>query len=146
MMRQTSFIDEIYRKGKVMSARIITPRHEESCTWYTLEFLSKKDPTGGFSFSCDENGIVNTNPIAYRNYIFCATKWRDKYQKPFVQKHTQYWTEDATAECEFCGKEFTLFDQYYGACQCDNCGHWYGMSGQSMRPPQYWGEETGEIF
>lgn len=129
-----------------MSARIIVPRHEESCTRRTLEFLLKEDPTSGASYPCDENGVVNANPIAYRNYIFRMTKWRHRYYKPFVKKHTRRWMEDAVAECEFCGKEFTLFDQYYGACQCDSCGHWYGMNGESMRQPQYWGEETGETF
>lgn len=129
-----------------MSAKILVPRHEESCTWYTLEFLLKKDPTGGFSFTCDENGVVDTNPIAYRNYIFCMTKWRHEYYKPTVKKHVQRWMENAVAECEFCKSEFELRDQYYGACQCDNCGRWYGMSGQSMNPLSMWGWETGETF
>ena len=37
-----------------------------------------------------------------------------------------------------------LWDQYYGACQCPECGKWYNLFGQSLLPPDCWEEDPSE--
>lgn len=67
----------------------------------------------------------------------------DKYlknegSKPYIR---------ATGTCT-CGRkvEFsTGGDNGMGDVKCA-CGQWYNVSGQALRPPREWGEETGERF
>ena len=47
--------------------------------------------------------------------------------------------DNAHGTCE-CGNEVELYDEYYGACQCEKCGKWYNLFGQELNPPTYWEE------
>ena len=37
-----------------------------------------------------------------------------------------------------CGSEVYLYNQYMGACECENCGRWYNLFGQEIMPPEMW--------
>ena len=40
-------------------------------------------------------------------------------------------------KCE-CGNEVMLMDQHMGAAECPECGQWYNLFGQKLKPPEDW--------
>ena len=63
--------------------------------------------------------------------------------KPRKRINPDY-VEPAIMRCENCGTEFDLTDEYYGACQCPECGQWYNLFGQTLLPPDEWEEDLDE--
>jgi hypothetical protein len=95
----------------------------------------------GFSFACDENGKVYEDlPIpALKNYKWCLENPNKFVRFNKVVKDSGTVRDDAHGTCH-CGNEVYLHNDYYGACQCDECGQWYNLFGQELLPPEDWQE------
>ena len=100
----------------------------------------------GYAFPCDENGDVGElNPAALENYNWCLQHPERfvRFNKVIANTHT--YREHAHGTCH-CGNEVYLYDEYYGACQCGQCGQWYNLSGQELLPPDEWQENLDEDY
>lgn len=121
----------------------ITERQRKTTTEYSVEFL--RDDTSGFSFPCDAHGnLLPMSDCARANYEDCMAhpeKW-EKWNA--VTKYTFKYTEPAHGTC-VCGREVTLVDEFYGACQCE-CGRWYNLFGQELLEPENWEEDSSEYY
>lgn len=95
----------------------------------------------GFGFPCDENGnLMEMSEAGRRNYEWCMNN-PDKFVRfNKIIKYTNWYTQPAHGTCS-CGCDVNLFDEYYGACECPECGKWYNMSGQELVSPEYWEED-----
>lgn len=101
----------------------------------------------GFSFPCDENGRVfdDLNPAALKNYNWCLENPERFVRFDKVVKESWTVRDDAHGTCH-CGNEVYLYDEYYGACQCGECGQWYNLSGQELLPPEDWQENLDDNY
>lgn len=127
-----------------MSAKIIHPRERKIHKEFRREFSWKNDPESGFSFPIENGQVVLDNEDAKHNYNYCLTH-STEIEDNGVQEVKWTYTEDAIAECEDCGTEFSLTNQYYGACQCPKCGAWYlCYDGTRCNPPDMWEEPLEE--
>jgi hypothetical protein len=121
--------------------KIISQRHKITSFYYKREFMDKTN-NFGFSFPCDEEGnlkIEPNNTRANENYDDCINgKHPDLIDKGIVKYESSY-MKPSVGICDKCGKEVELTDQYCGACQCE-CGEWYNMFGQHLKPPENWEE------
>ena len=121
----------------------MTPRERKISLDYSLVFDDGRG--NGFGFPCDEAGnVVKTlNPAALENLEFCK-KHPERFERfnEVVCSKTAY-TEPASGDC-ICGERVYLEDQYYGACECPNCGRWYNLFGQSLLPPDKWDRDPSE--
>lgn len=100
------------------------------------------DENGGFSFPCDENGIMDMSTLteeAKQNLIFCLNN-TSKFQFAGKKEHTIEYIDPAIMECD-CGARFPLVNEYRGACECPECGQWYNLFGQKLENPQIWNKE-----
>ena len=116
------------------------PSRQKLVVQYRLEFDT--DNSGGFSFPCDENGIVvsDLNKDAKENLKHCLAHPEEFVAYNKVRRHEYSYTEPAKGTCS-CGAEIDLSPTYMGACECSNCGKWYNAWGQELLPPDRWGEE-----
>ena len=94
----------------------------------------------GYAFPCDMAGNLNLSDMsktALENYASCMAS-PDKFVRfnEVVACRSTY-QEPGHGTCR-CGAEIQLWDQYYGACSCENCGRWYNLFGQSLLPPEQW--------
>lgn len=103
------------------------------------------DDDGGYAFPCDAAG--NVLPLEYecarKNLEHCLTHPEEFAVYNEVRKWTNRYTEPAHGTCT-CGEEVSLWDQYYGACECPKCGRWYNLFGQEMLPPDQWETDPSE--
>lgn len=122
---------------------IIKPRERVQKTDYYREFLWKNDPSGGFSFPCDEKGNLfpDATDAAKENYERALHD--DRLEDFGIVKNTYNYTEPAIGKCS-CGCEMEMIDQYMGAFECDDCGQWYNLSGQALEPVEKW-NDYGEL-
>ncbi len=116
----------------------IKPRERKHVDMYEIRFFNGD---GGFAFPCDKDGkLLPMEDCAKKNYEWCMEHpeefedWNEKCH--WVNSYT----ENAEGTC-VCGNRVTLWDQYYGACECEKCGRWYNLFGQELKAPQYWEEE-----
>ncbi|MGE4353520.1 MAG: hypothetical protein AB7D36_05500 [Oscillospiraceae bacterium] len=119
---------------------IIRERQPMTNVWYEREFTDK--PHCGMGFPCDENGnvdVTSLNDAAAANYQDCINGKYPHFIDRGAVKITQHYTAPAVGKCSHCGREVELVDEYCGACQCE-CGQWYNMMGQELRPPEQWEE------
>ena len=105
---------------------------------YDLDFFYDED-CGGFGFPCDAAGNVLPfeNDEIRKNYEYCMAHPEEFKTFAKVTRYVNRYTEPAHGTC-ICGNEVELYDQYCGACQCEKCGRWYNLFGQSLVPPEYW--------
>ena len=101
----------------------------------------------GFWFHCDANGKLpdDMNPAALENYTWCLEN-PSKFEL-FNKVVTETYTvrDRAHGTCH-CGNRVDLYDMYYGASQCDECGQWYNLSGQELLPPEDWQENLDDDY
>jgi hypothetical protein len=110
--------------------KIIQRREYKIIVSHTLFF-------DGYSFGCDENGIVDEStlqPLGLENYHKCIAKGLGRYER-----HERGYSEPAIGKCS-CGKHVTLAN-FTNTC---SCGTDYNSSGQTLACRSQWGEETGE--
>lgn len=101
----------------------------------------------GFAFPCDENGVLldGVPECAMENYKWCLER-PDKFVRfNKVVKNERRVRENAYGTCA-CGNKVELYDEYYGACQCEKCGQWYNLSGQELLPPEDWQENFDDEY
>lgn len=118
-------------------------RETEVIREYSREF-TYTDGDGGFSFPCDSTGKLSEDlhECAKKNYAWCM-------EHPERFSEFDHFTVDVRrftrshGICS-CGAEVELWDQYYGACQCERCGQWYNLFGQSLLPPEQWEVDPSE--
>ena len=118
-----------------------TPRQRVTEDMYEIRFYY--DENGGFAFPCDKDwNLAEMTECAMENYKYCMAHpeeflfWNDKHH----WKRT--YMENASGTCR-CGNHVVLWDQYLGACECENCGTWYNVFGQELNPPSTW-EDGGD--
>lgn len=123
-----------------------TPRERKTIVEYEIEFLYP-DMNSGYGFPCTETGelLSNDNDCLVANYSYCLAHPEEFEVYNHLRKMTHSYTENAHGTCE-CGEEVSLWDEYYGACSCPNCGRWYNLFGQEINPPIYWEEEYEEDY
>ena len=98
----------------------------------------------GYAFPCDMSGYLQPmSDEAKANYEKCMASPDEfiRYNE-FVKCQNTY-TEAAHGTC-LCGADVEIWNQYYGACQCENCGRWYNQFGQNLLPPEQWEIDPGE--
>lgn len=119
-----------------MSKIISESKHMEEII-FSYEF--DIDKNGGFSFPCDEDGIIDFSSLpeeAKQNLVFCLNN-TSKFQFVGKRSHTIEYTVPAITSCD-CGANFPLVNEYHGACECPECGQWYNLFGQKLESPQIW--------
>ena len=124
-----------------MLKNLVRPEREKK-VWYELEFWYEDDRSAGFGFPCDERGNLladEMNEDALKNYEWCMAHPERFAVYNNFRTHVDYYQPNAHGTC-VCGEEVELSDQYMGACQCEKCGRWYNIFGQSLLPPEQWGE------
>lgn len=120
-----------------------TPRHYYTHREYRLEWTDEDG--NGFSFPCDANGNVNISDMApegYANLRYCMANPEGFEVAGELKVHEWRCHDDAHGTCS-CGREVYLWDQYYGACECE-CGKWYNLFGQEILPPEHWESDPSE--
>lgn len=122
-----------------------TPSQRRTITEYNLMF--DDGHYNGFGFACDENGKVfdDLPPEALENYKWCLENPSKFERFNKVVPFTYTVRDNAYGTCH-CGNRVDLYDMYYGACQCDECGQWYNLSGQELRPPEDWEENLDSDY
>ena len=83
--------------------------------------------------------------LALENYKWCLENPDRFVRFDKVVKESWIVRNDAHGTCH-CGNEVYLYDEYYGACQCDKCGQWYNLSGQELLPPEDWQENLDDDY
>ncbi|MBP5461943.1 MAG: hypothetical protein J6Y20_07450 [Lachnospiraceae bacterium] len=106
---------------------------------YRIDF--DRDDGSGFTFPCTPTGEL-LNPES-ENYKWCLAHPEEfiSFNTLKTIKHT--YKEPDTGICS-CGATVELVNQYYGACQCPECGRWYNLFGQALKAPEYWNWEGDE--
>lgn len=106
----------------------------------TYELTFDNGMYNGFGFPCDENGNVpkDLNEAARENLAYCLAHPEKFARYNKVVRFVRHVRVPARGTCR-CGQEVELYNQYYGACQCPNCGQWYNTGGQELIPPKEWG-------
>lgn len=96
----------------------------------------------GFWFPCDEHGnlLPGMHENARENYEFCMANQNSFVRANEVISFKQRVRVPATGIC-YCGNNMELRNEYYGACQCGECGQWYNLFGQELLPPGEWEED-----
>lgn len=119
-----------------------TPRKYETITEYELAFDDGHH--NGFGFPCDAQGNVpeDINQSMKENLKYCIAHPEKFVRYNTVVEFNRRYVEPAHGEC-ICGREIELWDQYYGACECE-CGRWYNLFGQELVPPEYWEEDLSD--
>ena len=113
----------------------------------SYEVVFYTEPGGGYGFPCDEHGNVNKKemqPEAVENYEYAlAHPERFTYAFNKVERIRNSWKEPASGICN-CGERIPLVDDYLGACECPNCGQWWNLFGQELKPVSHW-NDCGEM-
>lgn len=117
----------------------LKPRERKTEVYYTVDF--DIDRNSGFTFPCDVDGnVLLWNDGLRQNYEHCLAHPEKFVSYNKVIRHVRHFTENARGTC-ICGAEVELYDQYYGACECEKCGRWYNLFGQELVAPKYWEED-----
>jgi hypothetical protein len=125
--------------------KIIQEREHHTRTEHWRVFDWENEVNWGFTFPCDEHGVVDVLALtdcARKNYAACLTGTVNG--RRIVDRGTTEFTHQYTVPrmglCD-CGSEVYL-DRFTNTC-C-GCGADYNMSGDELAPREQWGEETGE--
>ena len=122
-----------------------TPATYRTVTEYELVFDDGRN--NGFGFPCDRDGNLleseDKNQELHENLKFCLAHPEkfDRFNE--VVEYRRRIREGARGICS-CGEDLELWDQYYGACQCPNCGRWYNLFGQRLLPTDCWEKDPSE--
>jgi len=123
---------------------IIKEAHTEHVLVETREFRYKNCPTAGCSFDWKDGKPVFKSPEAEINYQWCLEHPEEVNDLGFIKRSIPY-KVDTLARCE-CGREIWLNGNYYGSSQCPYCGRWHNLFGQTLNPPEMWGEDVAADF
>ncbi len=116
----------------------MTSREQKTFVRYELVFDDGHN--NGFAFPCNESGVVEKlHEAGKKNLEWCKAHPEEFVRANEVVTIRQNYTEPAHGTCD-CGATVVLENQYCGACQCPQCGHWYNLFGESILPPERWVE------
>lgn len=118
----------------------------ERKTIVSFELVFDDGHNNGFGFPCDFDGTVkeeSLHPEGRKNLAWCKAHPEKFVRYNEVVTIRREYTEPAHGTC-VCGEKVILEDQYYGACQCPNCGRWYNLFGQSLLPPEEWENDPSD--
>lgn len=95
----------------------------------------------GYGFPCDASGnLLNEEQRETVAWLLERPQMFSRFNE--VVRFERKYREPARGTC-ICGRELTLYDEYYGACSCE-CGRWYNLFGQELLPPEQWEMEPYE--
>jgi len=120
---------------------LVTHSKRVHCVEYGLSFGWREHPDAGYSFDCDENGVVDRSklyPEAIENLNKCLDGTFDVIAEGVVKREWSY-REPAVGKCS-CGAQVFL-NHFTNTCEC---GRDYDSSGNLLGPRSQWGIETGE--
>ena len=120
--------------------KIIQKRERVTVKSYALTW--EGEGGRGFSFDCDENGVIDESAMhqaGLENLSLCREGKMDGYTGPTTTTYTHRYTEHAVGLCS-CGEMVTLVG-LVNACECSVE---YNNSGQRLAPRSQWGDDTGE--
>ncbi len=121
-------------------ARIVRPSERKEEISYQLVY-DHAFSGGSYWFPCDAEGKLLPYPLAsFAKNMERIQANPGMFAAPRVEKNVNRWTEPAVLACD-CDREVVL----EGDARCE-CGQWYNVLGQKLRPPEQWGEETGETL
>lgn len=114
-------------------------------------YLVYEDDDAWYEFPCDAAGHVLLNKCPYpdtteKSLAYCKARqdWAKKNGEVVtVVTHNRY------GICPCCGHRICLggngFAPYMGLVKCD-CGQWYNVFGQMMRPPEDWYDRDDDWY
>lgn len=123
-------------------ARIIRQSYIEESVDFLLSFDLIGHEGSGYSFPCDEAGVVAEGelyPAGLENLAECRATIGTRVHAPEILRREHRFRHAAVLACD-CGREVTLCS-FTNAC---DCGRDYNSSGSLLAPRAQWGEETGE--
>lgn len=98
----------------------------------------------GFGFPCDANGNTSIEYQEAKDNLNWCKQHPEKFKRfNEVVRYEREYVEPVSGDCS-CGERIILTDQYYGACQCPQCGKWYNLFGQELLPPDQWERDPSE--
>lgn len=108
----------------------------------TYEIVFDDGANNGFGFPCNESGKIldDITDAAKENYIWCLEHPEKFVRFNKVIKLERRTYDNAHGTCG-CGNEVELYNEYLGACQCEQCGRWYNLFGQELLPPERWEDD-----
>ena len=112
---------------------------------YRLSFDYKGERGHGYSFECDERGVVDCarlNPAAADSLARCLAGEGTVFERRKIERREHAWREPAIGRCH-CGAEVELSGF---TNTCHRCDRDYNSAGQELAPREQWGEETGETL
>lgn len=113
-------------------------------THVEYELVFDDGHNNGYGFPCNESGsVVDIPPEAVANLAWCMEHPEKFVRAGEIVTYRNRYREPARGTC-ICGQEVILTDEYYGACQCEKCGQWYNLFGQSLLPPDEWETDPSE--
>ena len=115
---------------------------EEEVKEFRLEYTDAHGD--GYSFPCDKDGNILWDKCPYpdttkKSLAYCkAQDWATNGEVVMVVTHNRY------GICPRCGRHVWLggngFAPYMGMTECE-CGQWYNVFGQALKPPEDWEED-----
>lgn len=116
------------------------PSERVTITEYELVFYHEYGC--GLGFPCDKDGniIGELQEPAQRN-LNDALAHPEKYPYAWnkVEKTVRSYREPASGICK-CGVRISLTNDYYGACECPECGQWWNLFGEELKNPERWND------
>ena len=120
-----------------------TPSHKVEEIIYRVRFDGHENSR---TFECDENGnlLPDTSEELKKSYEWCMHH-PEKFPYAFneIEKDVRKYKEPATGICN-CGHKIYLQNEYLGACECPECGQWWNLFGQELKPLSQW-NDNGEL-
>lgn len=112
---------------------------------YALVYEDKQG--NGYSFHCDKHGAILWGKIssptaAKKNLAYCK-----EHQEKWNGRNGEVVTlisRERYGICPRCGRRVYFggsgWAAYIGTAECE-CGQWYNVFGQALKPPEDWEEE-----
>lgn len=122
---------------------------EEEEEIYELTFNDALFHGCGYAFSCDNQGHILWDKVSdpdetKRSLAYCKAhpeKWTPRTRGGLVVQITR---RVRYGVCQQCGRRVYLggsgWSAYLGLAECE-CGRWYNVFGQAIKPPEDWGED-----
>jgi hypothetical protein len=123
-------------------------REQKEVEYHEFNLRFDTSPTGGYSFPCNNLGVVDEDALsesAKINLAACRNGEVNAIRPHYVQERIWFEFQFAVGECEECGLLVELRPDYEGLCYCD-CGKCYNSAGQSIRPRSEWEERWDDDY
>ena len=106
---------------------------------YALVYEDKQG--NGYSFPCDEGGNILWGKISSPTAVKRSLDYCKEHSEKWNGKNGEIVTLISRSHygiCPCCGRKVYLNGEgYFGAFECE-CGQWYNVFGQALKPPEDW--------